>query len=163
MDHEIQHHVHIQAARAEQVHAVNLEEQGQGDALFESQDGGVETLQVAHLKDAPAARGGLDEAVGRGKVPRDGLLHQDVDAGGEKVAADFGVDCGGRGDDGGIDLAGEVARIGEGHGLIAPGGFGGAGGVGIDDGGELRARGFVDHAAVVLSEGSGADDGYTRL
>ncbi len=68
---------------------------------------------------------------------------------------------GGRGDDGGVDLAGEVAGIGEGEGLVAGGGFGGAGGIGIDDGGELRAGGFVDHAAVVLSEGSGADDGYT--
>jgi hypothetical protein len=26
----------------------------------------------------------------------------------------------------------------------------------------LRARGFVDHAAVVLPESSGADNGYTR-
>ena len=55
------------------------------------------------------------------------------------------------------------SRVGERDGLVAGGGFGGAGGVGIDDGGELRARGFVDHAAVVLSEGSGADDGYSRL
>ena len=47
---------------------------------------------------------------------------------------------GGRGDDGGVDLAGEVAGVGEGEGLVAGGGFGGAGGIGIDDGGELRAR-----------------------
>jgi hypothetical protein len=39
----------------------------------------------------------------------------------------------------------------------------GAGGVGIDDGDELRARRFVDYAAVVLAESSGADNGYARL
>ena len=92
-----------------------------------------------------------------------GFFDQDVDAGFEKVAADIGVDGGGRGDDGGVDLAGEVARVGERDGLVAGGGFVGAGGVDIDDGGEMRARGFVDHAAVVLTESSGADDGYSRL
>jgi hypothetical protein len=39
----------------------------------------------------------------------------------------------------------------------------GAGGIGIDDGGESGAGGFVDHTAVVLSESSGADDGYSWL
>ena len=47
--------------------------------------------------------------------------------------------------------------------LVACGGLGGARGIGIDDGGKLRALGFVDHAAVVLSESSGADDGDSRL
>ena len=140
VDHEIEHDVDIQAARAEQVHAVDFEEEGQGGALFEGQDGGVKALQVAHLQDAAVAGGGLDQAVGGGKVAGDGLFDQDVDAGVEKVAADFGVDGGGRGDDGGVDLAGEVAGVGEGDGLVAGGGFVGAGGIGIDDGGELRAR-----------------------
>ena len=111
----------------------------------------------------PRTRGGLDQAVGGGQIDGDGLLHQHVDPGGEQVAADIGVDRGRRGDDRCVDLAGQLARVGERDGLVAGGGFGGASGIGIDDGGELGARGFVDHAAVVLSEGSGADDGYSRL
>ena len=47
--------------------------------------------------------------------------------------------------------------------LVAGGGFRGARRIGIDDGGELRACGFVDHAAVVLAEGSGADDGDSSV
>jgi hypothetical protein len=108
---------------------VDLEEERQGDALFEGEDGGVEALQVAHLEDAPGARGGGDQAVGGGKVTGDGLFHQQVNASVEKVAAEIGVDGGGRGDDGGVDLAGEVASVGEGGGLVAGGGFMGAGGV----------------------------------
>ena len=113
VDHQVQHHIDIQAARAEQVHAVDLEEQRQRDALFEGQNGGVEALQVAHLQDAASARGGLDQAVGGGQIDGDGLFHQDIDPGGEQVAADIGVDRGGRGDDRGVDLAGQVARVGE--------------------------------------------------
>ena len=82
----------------------------------------------------------VDQAVGGREVAGDGLLHQDVDAGVEKLAADGGVEGGGRGDDGGVDFAGEVAGVGEGEGLVAGGGFLGAGGIGIDDGGECRAR-----------------------
>ena len=111
----------------------------------------------------PGARGGLDQAVGAGQIEGDGLLHQDVDSRGEQIAADIGVDGGGRGDDRCVDFAGQLACVGERDGLVAGGGFGGASGVGIDDGGKLGADGFVDHAAVVLSESSGADDGYSRL
>jgi hypothetical protein len=117
---------------------------------------------VAHLKSAPTALGSLNQTVGGGKVASDGLFHEDIDAGVEQVTADIGVDGGGRGDDGGVDSAGEVARVGKRGGLVTGGGFFGAGGIGIDDGDELRARGFVDHAAVVLPESSGADNGYTR-
>jgi hypothetical protein len=141
---------------------VDLEEEGQGGALFEGQDGGVKSLQVAYLKDAAGAGGGVDQAIGGGKVGCDGLFDKDVDAGVQEEAADIGVDGGGSGDDGGVDLAGEIAGVGERGGLVAGGGFLGAGGIGIDDGGELRTGGFVDHTAVVLAEGSGADDGYSR-
>ncbi len=92
VDHQVEHHVDIQAARAEEVHAVDFEEEGQGGALFERHDGGVEALQVAHLQDAAAAGGGIDQAVGGGQVAGDGLLHQHVDAGIEQEAADLGVE-----------------------------------------------------------------------
>ena len=113
---------------------------GRVRAAFQLDDRGVEALQVADLQDAAAALGGLDQAVGGGEVGRDGLLHQDVDAGVEQRAADFRVDGGGRGDDGGVDLAGEVAEVGERAASVVRGGLGGAGRIGIDDGGELRAR-----------------------
>ena len=161
VDHEIEHDVYVETARAEEIHAVDLEEEGQGEALFEGQDGGVKSLEVAYLKDAAGAGSGVDQAIGGGKVGGDGLFDEDVDAGVEEVAADIDVGGGGSGDDGGIDPAGEIAGVGECDGLVAGGGFGGAGGIGIDDGGELRAGGFVDHAAVVLAEGSGADNGYS--
>src|ERR1035441_1393925 len=121
--------------------SIRSSDAGQGDTLFEGEDGGVEALQVAHLEDGAPTAGGVDQPVGRGKVTGDGLFHQEVDAGVEEVAADFGVDGGRRGDDGGVDFAGEAARVGEGKGLVAGGGFGGAGGGGVDDGGEGVAAG----------------------
>src|SRR4051794_32755128 len=79
------------------------------------------------------------------------------------MAADLRVQGGRRGDHGCVDLAGQVAVVRKGQGLVARGRFGSAGAVGIDDGGEGDALGFVDYAAMVLSEGSGADDGYARF
>ena len=163
VDHQVQHHIHIQAPRTEQVHTVDLEEQRQCDALFQGQNGGVEALQVSHLEDSAGAPGSLDQPVGGGQIDGDRLLHQHIDPRGKQVTADLGMDRGGRGDDRCVNLAGQLARIGECNSLIPRGGFGGASGVGIDNGGKFGAVGFVDHAAVVLSESSGPNNGYSRL
>jgi len=51
--------------------------------------------------------------------------------------------------DSGVDLAGELAVVGESA----------SGGVEIDDGDEVGAVAFADYAAVILAEGSGSDYG----
>jgi hypothetical protein len=64
---------------------------------------------------------------------------------------------GGGGDDGRIHFAGELAGIGQRLGAVQGRQLGRAGGVGIHHRAELRPLGFVDGAAMVLSELAGAD------
>jgi hypothetical protein len=66
---------------------------------------------------------------------------------------------GGGGDDGSIDFACKLAGIGKGFGAVEGRQFGRAGHIDVHHGAELRPRGFVDGAAVVLSELPGADYG----
>ena len=89
VDHQVEHHVHVQAARTEQVQTVDLEKQGQGSAALQFDDPGIESLQVPHLQDPPVAPGGVDEAGRRGEVGRDGLLHEHVDSGVQQGGGDL--------------------------------------------------------------------------
>ena len=158
VDHQVQDHVHVQAARAEQVHAVDFEEKRQGGAAFQLRNRGIETFEMAHLEDAAVAAGGFDEAIGGGQVAGDGLFHQHVETAGEQGAGDRLVSGGGDGHHGGVHQAGSVAKIGQCAGAVGFRHFGRPIRVGIHDCGKLRARGFVDHTAMVLAELARAND-----
>ena len=60
MNHQVEHHVHIQAARSEFAQPVNLEKQRLGHNRAERDDRGIEALQMSHLKDAAGRAGGFD-------------------------------------------------------------------------------------------------------
>jgi hypothetical protein len=60
VDHEIEHHVNIQASRAEQAETVDFEEERKGHHLLERCDGGIVTLQMTDLQDAAVASGRID-------------------------------------------------------------------------------------------------------
>ena len=107
--------------------------------------------------------GGADEAVGGGEIGGNGLFNQDVDAGFEERAGDIGVGGGGDGNDGGVDFSGELAGISEGEARIGSGDFGGAGGVGVDDGDERGAGRLARYADMVAAEFADADDGYAGV
>jgi len=63
MDHQIQDYVDIQTSWSKKSHPVRLDETGLPDHLSHAPDGGVETLQVAHLKNTVIPFGGPDEAI----------------------------------------------------------------------------------------------------
>jgi hypothetical protein len=136
---------------------------GRVSASFKRDHRRVEALQVPHLEDAPVALSGRDEPVGGFQIRRDGLLHQHVDAGFDERQGHGFVRGGGHRDNGGVHLAGQRAGVGQRLGVILRGGFGGARGLRIHHRAELGATGFVDHAAVVLPELSGADYGQSMF
>src|SRR5579872_2943487 len=137
VDHQVEDHVHIQGARAEDVQAVDFEKQGVPGQALECHDGGIKALQMADLQDAAVRFRGGDEAIGGGDIGRNGLFDEHVDAGFEQRASDFSVRGSGDGDYGGIHAAGQLARMGEGETAIGRRYFAGAFGVTIHDGGQL--------------------------
>ena len=93
-----------------------------------------------------------------GQIVRDRLFHQHVDAGFQQCAADLGVGDRGRGDDGGVDLAGELAHVGERSALGSARRPRGARRVGIDHGRQF-APCDSGRRGSGSAEGSSADDG----
>ncbi len=75
VNHQVQHYVHIQAARAEQAQAMNLEEQREPDHIFQCRNGWIEALQMPDLQDASMAGSGFDQTLGRSEVMSDWLFH----------------------------------------------------------------------------------------
>jgi hypothetical protein len=67
------------------------------------------------------------------------------------------VGRGGDGDDGGIDQTRHLAEIGERPSAVGGGHFGGALGIHVHHGRQLRALGFVNDSAVIFPELAGAD------
>ena len=112
VDHQVQNHVHIQAARAEDVEPVDLEEQGQGGAALQLDHRRIEALQVAHLQDAAVAFGGLHQAAGGFQIGAMGFSTSTSMPAASSAAADLLVRGGGHGHDGGIHFAGQFAVIG---------------------------------------------------
>ena len=94
MNHQIQHHVDIEAPLGKQAHAVNFEKQRQGSLLFRRFDRGVEPLQVTHLQDTPVFVRGPDQGVRGLEARRDRFFHEHIDSRFEQRYADFGVEGG---------------------------------------------------------------------
>jgi hypothetical protein len=163
VDHQVEHHVDIEAAGAEHAEAVNFEKQRQCGARGQGGDGGVESLQVPHLEDAPGARGGVCEPGGGGEVRGHGFFHQHVKPGLHELAAGFGVHRGGGGYDGCVGDSGQLADAGKGPRAGRGGRLPGARRIGIYHGGQHGARGLGNHAAVIAPELAGAHDSYTNL
>ncbi len=100
-----------------------------------------------------------DEAVGFRERWRDRFFDEDVDAGFEQRAADFGMPDGGHGKDGGIHVADHVAIVGRCRGAFT-GEFARAGEIRIDDEAQFGLRILPDDAHVILAERAHADDGH---
>jgi hypothetical protein len=73
------------------------------------------------------------------------------------------VGRGGDGDDGGIHQTRHLAEISERPSAVGGGYFGGALGIHVHHGGQLRALGFVNDAAVIFPELAGADYSESNL
>ena len=91
VDHEIADHVDVGAAVDERCEAVALEEARLGDHGWRRAERRVEALEVPDLQDAAARVGGANERLTLRGGRRERLFDQDVDAGGEEIAADRGM------------------------------------------------------------------------
>jgi hypothetical protein len=151
---------------------VRLKEHGHVDVGVHGEDGGVEALQVADLKDALMTRGHSDKRVGFGQRRCDRLFDQDIDAGLEQCAGDCGVSAGGHAYRCGVklDMAGGV-RGEAGVYVVEYPGLGKirlqrlpARGTAFDygckaDGVAGSCAQVANHAEMIAAEGACADDG----
>ena len=137
---------------------MDLEEQRRGQDRFQSHDGGVETLQMADLKDAPFSSRGFEECTGGCEVGSDGLFDKDVEAGFHQAAADVAMSVGGRSDNGGVGMGSEVVQRVKHAALVGALGAGRAIGVGIQYSGQGNVRGLMNDAQVVSAKRAYADD-----
>src|SRR5271169_171427 len=131
VDHQVEHDVDIEASRTEDAETVNFEKEGKAGDFLQRNDGRIEALEMSHLEDAAVGVGCLDELIGRSEILRDGLFNEYVDSSFQKGAADFGVSGGRNGDDGGVDLAGELAGVCECGARVGGGDLGGPIGVSV--------------------------------
>jgi dienelactone hydrolase len=163
VDHQVQHHVHVQAARAEQTQPVDLEKQGSGLDQVQSRDRRVEAFQMPRLQDAAVTRSRVHQSFTRRIVGGDGLFHHHVDALLQQLAADLGMKGGGSRHHGSIDLAKEpFDRRDDGAIEFAGNGFG-ALSVGIDQTYQLRPWRLLQNSDMMASENARANHGYTDL
>ena len=91
VDHQVQHHVHVQRARAENAEPMRLEKHGVVQDRFGGRDRGIEALQMPGLQNAAVLGGNLDEAIGLLDAGRDRLLHQNVHVGRQQSFRHFEV------------------------------------------------------------------------
>ena len=116
---------------------------------------------MSYLQDAAVGSRCVDKLGCGFQIRGDRLFDQHVDSGAHQVAADFGMQGGGDRYYGRLHAAGEVAVIGKGRAAL--GGFGCAGGVGVDYRYQLGARRLADYAHVVAAKLSGAYYRYAGL
>ncbi len=159
VDHEIEDDIDVETAGSEDAEAMDLKKEREREGLFEGENGGVEALKVADLEDAIVVSGGVEQLAGGVKIGSDGFFDEDIEAGGEQGRTDGSMGLGGHGDDRCIGGGAEgVEGVESGNGEFS-GGRRGAGGIGVVDAGELRAREIFENAYVIAAEGSCAGDG----
>ena len=157
VDHQVEDHRHVGAARLERRDAGGLDIERRADAAGQRAVRGGEPLQVPDLQHAVAGGGQGGEVVGLGQRGGDRLFHQHVLAGPQRGGGQGVVRLGRGGDDqrvAGLQQGGKV-QVG-GAGLPADG----AGALGVevvhaDQAGARRRRGLQ---RVVAAEMAGAGD-----
>ncbi len=80
MDHQVEHHVDVRAAFAKRRQPVAFNEARRAQQRLDSNDGGVEALQVADLQHPPRLARRPDELLRLQHGFGDGLFHQHVRA-----------------------------------------------------------------------------------
>jgi hypothetical protein len=143
VDHEVENHVDIEGAGREDAEAMRLKEHGAGEARLDGEDGGVEALEMAGLENAVFFFGPADEVVGLSKAGGEGFFDEQVEAGLEQGGGDGVVMDGGYGHAGGLGV--EIGReqfadAWKDGNGKLRSGFPGTGGVGFDGGNEGRAE-----------------------
>ena len=163
VDHEIEDDADVDGAVGEGGEPVGFDEDRAGETGFEETEDRVEAFDVADLEDEAAVASEVGEGLGLFGIIGDGFFDEDVFAEREEVAADVEVGNGGGGDGDGAGAGGEVVEGGDGAGFEFCGDFCGAGGVGVEDGGEVDAWEGGEDAGVVASDGTGTGDAHGEV
>jgi hypothetical protein len=91
VNHQVENHVNIQAARAESAEPVNLKKQRPPGYGFGGYYSGIEPLEVPDLQDAATALGKSRHFLRFLHGPRNGLLEENIHIVGESLVRHFGV------------------------------------------------------------------------
>ena len=161
VDHHVVHDVDVETARRKNAEAMDFEKHWAQDDFSDGDDGGIETFDVADLKNAAAAFRCADERVGFIERCGDGLFDEHVNSGCENAGTDARVFGSGHGEAHGVNAIGrECVEVAKNARAEFRGHFLRALGIGVDDADELGAFDFAPDANVVASEIADADNSY---
>src|SRR3974390_1329599 len=104
MNHQVEHDVDVQTARAELAHAVDLEEKRRREDRLEREDSWIEPFQVTDLQNSFLPCGAIDEAVCVRETLSNRFLDQDVQAKLHQAATDIGMSGRRRSDNGCVGI-----------------------------------------------------------
>ena len=145
VDHQVQHHVHVEAARAEHAEPVNLEEERKGARPFpEAMTAGLNLpgVPIWRMRLLPSAAS--MSRCGRFQSGAMGFSTSTSHSGGKQRAPDFRVGVVGVATMAAFDSPGRSRTLSMSQRSRTDlGGFGGAGLVGVDNRGEFRVRRFL--------------------
>ncbi len=113
---------------------------------------------MADLDQPPAIRRQVDQAAGFVNRSGDRLLHHDIAAGFDQLAGHFEVQGGRRGDDGRVDLSGQLGNAREPFQAEVLRDLGRHFVIGFDEPDRLRFRHLRENPGVQAAEVAGADD-----
>ncbi len=168
MDHQIEHDVNVERPRREDAEAMDLEEHRLGEQRKSRAHRGIETFQVADLRDAAVSFGCSDQLVGLGHAGRQRLLDQHVHAGLHQLTSDREMQNGGNGDRDRVDpFRNKLSGGKEGAGFEFSGDGLCAREIVIGYAHELNAICRVGgklavNAGMIASEGSSANNAYAQ-
>ena len=159
VDHQIENRADRFAPRLEGAQALGLDEEGALDQLAHAHADAREAFDMADLENAAAAGGKIDQRFCILDGLGNGLFDQDMGAVIEEVAGDRVVACGRCCDADGIDLAEELAVVGQRLDVVARGDRLGTLGVPVDRGDKLDVLCLRQLVGVVLPEMADPDNG----
>ena len=81
VNHQVEHHVHIERARIKNAQPVDFEKHWLGDEWDRSLHGGVEAFEMSNLRDSAGGFCQRDQFIGFGQRSRQRLFDEDVNAG----------------------------------------------------------------------------------
>ena len=158
VDHEIEDHGHVGAARLERGQPVDLEEPGLGQIRRRGADGAIEALHVPHLQRGAGRVGGAHQLLRALQRGGERLLDQRRHAARQHGQAHLGVRPGRHDDRHGLHPLEQRIERGVRHGVELFRHFGRARGVLVVDTGKRDARHVSQESRVMEAEGAGTND-----
>ena len=138
MDHQVEHDSHIHRAAGVRSGAEDLDVAWLGNVRLGGDEGRVEPLDVSHLQNERMPFRESHQLFGIGDAGRNRLLDKNMDTASEQLRGNGVVKSCRRGDDGGIDLPQQRAKVRESGNMQIVRDGGASGFHRIDDADQLR-------------------------